>query len=87
MELNGDISSYLGEFLHETIEKKLLASFLIGLFPNLKNSVLIVLFHSNYPSIHLIAVSDLMHDPSFFHSRLATWVSKSLRINELLVDK
>jgi len=52
MELNGDISSYLGEFLHETIEKKkLLASFLIGLFPNLKNSALIVLFHSNYPSI------------------------------------
>lgn len=86
MELNGDISSYLGEFLHETIEKKLLASFLIGLFPNLKNSVFDSLV-SLQLSIHLIAVSDLMHDPSFFHSRLATWVSKSLRINELLVDK
>lgn len=86
MELNGDISSYLGEFLHETIEKKAIGLFFDRVISKSEKFCFDSLV-SLQLSIHLIAVSDLMHDPSFFHSRLATWVSKSLRINELLVDK
>jgi hypothetical protein len=43
-----------------------------GLFPNLKNSLLISPISIEL-SIHLIAVSNLMHDPSFFHSRLLVY--------------
>ena len=37
------------------------------------------------PPIILMTLSDLMRDSPFFHTRLATWASRNININESLV--